>query len=411
MNVSCPECRSVFRVDPSKVPATGVRARCSVCGGIITVGAGGSIDEEFGAAQPATQPEKVRSAAPVAAPAEPVRDVFAPDAFAATDTRSAAEANVPEAPESAPVATHPITDAITREVTAEEQASDAAEATASEPTPAEQSAVAVAVDVRPVEAPAFDEPVAEAPTIEAPIEAIAAEAPAVEPAAFAAPPAETPPVATTTEPTPVAPAPVVAPPRPAPPVFARSLTPPASVQPPLRRAPIGPASAPSSAPRPPLSPRPSGTGPIAAIRSSAASPPPPSMPPRPAMAPPSSVARPAFTPPPPTPQPQSPLPLAQTSTATSTPSTVRTPINPFLANDPNAKARRLSRALISDLVTYFPQRREEGLRDGTLRELFQEEIKKSHEEYIDQVGREFAESTTHFQDALNEILAAGRKMF
>ena len=55
---------------------------------------------------------------------------------------------------------------------------------------------------------------------------------------------------------------------------------------------------------------------------------------------------------------------------------------------------------ISDLVTYFPQRREEGLRDGTLRELFQEEIKKSHEEYVDQVGREFAESTTHFQDAL-----------
>ena len=47
MNVSCPECRSVFRVDPAKVPADGVRARCSVCGGVITVGAGNSIDEEF----------------------------------------------------------------------------------------------------------------------------------------------------------------------------------------------------------------------------------------------------------------------------------------------------------------------------------------------------------------------------
>src|SRR4029077_9622046 len=104
-----------------------------------------------------------------------------------------------------------------------------------------------------------------------------------------------------------------------------------------------------------------------------------------------------------------PAPTAQTSTSMPTP--VRTAINPFLANDPNAKARGLSRALISDLVTYFPQRREEGLRDGTLRELFQEEIKKSHEEYVDQVGREFAESTTHFQDAWNEILAAGRRMF
>ncbi|HTE46614.1 MAG TPA: hypothetical protein VK636_15280 [Gemmatimonadaceae bacterium] len=89
----------------------------------------------------------------------------------------------------------------------------------------------------------------------------------------------------------------------------------------------------------------------------------------------------------------------------------RPPINPFLANDPNAKARRLSRALISDLVTYFPQRRDEGLRDGTLKELFREEIKKSYEEYMDQVGREFAESTTHFHEALNDILANGQKMF
>ena len=67
--------------------------------------------------------------------------------------------------------------------------------------------------------------------------------------------------------------------------------------------------------------------------------------------------------------------------------------------------------MISDLVTYFPQRREEGLRDGTLRELFREEIKKSYEEFVEQVGREFADSTPHFQDALNEILAKGQKVF
>jgi hypothetical protein len=89
----------------------------------------------------------------------------------------------------------------------------------------------------------------------------------------------------------------------------------------------------------------------------------------------------------------------------------RTPINPFLANDPNAKARRLARALISDLVTYFPQKREEGLREGTLKELFREEIKKSYDEYVDQVGREFADSTQHFQDALNDILGGGQKIF
>jgi len=43
VNVSCPECRSVFRVDPGKIPSVGIRARCSVCGGVITVGGGASV--------------------------------------------------------------------------------------------------------------------------------------------------------------------------------------------------------------------------------------------------------------------------------------------------------------------------------------------------------------------------------
>ena len=43
----------------------------------------------------------------------------------------------------------------------------------------------------------------------------------------------------------------------------------------------------------------------------------------------------------------------------------RTP-NPFLANDPNQKAKRLARALVSDMVAYLPQRREEGLKNNTL---------------------------------------------
>ena len=86
-------------------------------------------------------------------------------------------------------------------------------------------------------------------------------------------------------------------------------------------------------------------------------------------------------------------------------------INPFLANDPNQKGRRLARALVSDMIVYQPGKREEGLRDGTLKAIFREEIKKSYEEYMDQIGKEFAESTTHFQDALNELLGGGQKIF
>ena len=94
-----------------------------------------------------------------------------------------------------------------------------------------------------------------------------------------------------------------------------------------------------------------------------------------------------------------------------TPATAKRSINPFLNNDPNQKARRLARALVSDMIAYLPDKRAEGLRDGTLKTLFREEIKKSYEEYVDQIGKEFAESTPHFQDALNDLLAGGEKMF
>jgi hypothetical protein len=86
-------------------------------------------------------------------------------------------------------------------------------------------------------------------------------------------------------------------------------------------------------------------------------------------------------------------------------------INPFLAQDPGTKARRLARALISDLVVYHPAKRADGLRDGSLKILFEEEIRKCWEEYSDQVGMEMASTTPFFTDALNEILADGRTVF
>ncbi len=92
-------------------------------------------------------------------------------------------------------------------------------------------------------------------------------------------------------------------------------------------------------------------------------------------------------------------------------SSPRPSVNPFLSKDPEQKARRLARALVSDIVVYHPEKRLEGLRHGTLKQIFDEEIKKSWEEYAGQVGRELADSTTHFNDALNEILGDGSKIF
>jgi hypothetical protein len=85
--------------------------------------------------------------------------------------------------------------------------------------------------------------------------------------------------------------------------------------------------------------------------------------------------------------------------------------NPFLAQDPRQKARRLARALVSDMIVYQPDKRQKALKDGNLKQAFEEEIKKSWEEYLQQVGDDLAKTTPFFTDALNEILAGGQKVF
>ena len=109
------------------------------------------------------------------------------------------------------------------------------------------------------------------------------------------------------------------------------------------------------------------------------------------------------------------LPYAAPVSATANPPAIggdpRRIINPFLRSDPLTRAKRLARALVSDMVAYQPAKRSEGLTNGTLKQLFRDEIRKSYDEYVEQVGREVAESTAFFQDALNEVLAEGQRVF
>ena len=130
---------------------------------------------------------------------------------------------------------------------------------------------------------------------------------------------------------------------------------------------------------------------------------PPSAPPAVAPPAPAPVAVPAPT------QVEAPRPAAASAPAPAPPRAGAP--SPFGASDPASKARRLARALVSDIVTYHPDRRETALRDGTLKREFKEEIKKSWEEYVQQVGQETAQGTTFFRDALNDILARGQKVF
>jgi len=115
--------------------------------------------------------------------------------------------------------------------------------------------------------------------------------------------------------------------------------------------------------------------------------------------------------PPVTPPAQPPAPPAGGSTPAQRMTGPLRPVNPFMVQDPKQKARRLARALVSDLVVYHPEKRQQGLRDGTLPQLFKDEIEKSWQEYVEQVGQEVAKSTPFWAEALNEILAGGNKVF
>ncbi len=130
----------------------------------------------------------------------------------------------------------------------------------------------------------------------------------------------------------------------------------------------------------------------------------------------SGAPRPLVPPPPPSPGQMVGAPTpAPTATIPPTTSTIsgdaKRIINPFLRSDPMTRAKRLARALVSDMVAYQPSKRADGLANGTLKQLFRDEIRKSYDEYVEQVGRDIAESTAFFQDALNEVLAEGRRVF
>lgn len=145
----------------------------------------------------------------------------------------------------------------------------------------------------------------------------------------------------------------------------------------------------------------------------------PPAPPAMAPAPISAVVQPPMAPPVMTPRPipTAPPPLATaappdaTRVATSAAPSAKRPS--FRNQDPGARAQRLARALVSDIVAYNKDKLKQtaGADPITLRAEFRDEIRKSWEEYVEQVGIELAKSTPYFRDALNEILANGQKVF
>jgi predicted Zn finger-like uncharacterized protein len=77
----------------------------------------------------------------------------------------------------------------------------------------------------------------------------------------------------------------------------------------------------------------------------------------------------------------------------------------------NERAKRLARVLVSDILCYNQEKRDQALQDGTLMTVLGEDIKKSWELYKEKVGPDLASSTNYFKEALNEILADGQEVF
>lgn len=80
-------------------------------------------------------------------------------------------------------------------------------------------------------------------------------------------------------------------------------------------------------------------------------------------------------------------------------------------SDAQKKARRLARALVSDILVYNRELRDKALAEGNLVQALGHEIKKSYELFKERVGPEVESPRQFFVEALNDILADGQKVF
>ncbi len=361
MNVRCQSCDTVYRIDPLRVPEGGVRARCTVCSNVIAVS---RVAESTAPAAARTRPQHMPKTADRVA--NSLGDAFIP----APDDTDVITTSPPPPPGADPrvsvpvfadpelnvVATRPVEQTPSWERPREAEAPAAPSAAPKAPLPSQGDLASQ----RTEQIPAIPTPDSQPAAVEPPkLEAIVAPPPAPRPEP-AAPPPSPPPASESS----VAPSPTPAPAKAAKP--APRVSRPFSLP---RDIPLPTPTTPST----PTKPRP--TAPV--FRAT----------------------------------PGHPVQAAQPAAPAPSRADAGKPINPFLSRDPRQKARRLARALISDMIVYQPEKRQKALREGNLAESFREEIKKSWEEYVEQVGDEIASSTTHFNDALNDILAGGQKVF
>jgi len=129
--------------------------------------------------------------------------------------------------------------------------------------------------------------------------------------------------------------------------------------------------------------------------------------------PPLPTPEPVAAPPKPAPPEPAPAPTPPKAEPAAAPAEAGVSGFRFGKRDPTDKAKRLARVLVSDMIMYNADRHRTALENGTLKADFEDEIGKSWKEFVDQVGADLADGPgkAFWQEALNDILAKGEKLF
>ena len=77
----------------------------------------------------------------------------------------------------------------------------------------------------------------------------------------------------------------------------------------------------------------------------------------------------------------------------------------LLMSDAHNKARRLARIIVTDIALYNQKKVEEGVRNGTFYELFEEELQDGRLFYNRRVAEQVREGTAYLEDALEDFIS------
>ena len=76
--------------------------------------------------------------------------------------------------------------------------------------------------------------------------------------------------------------------------------------------------------------------------------------------------------------------------------------------DPHERAKRMARLIVSDLVLYNKDRIAEGIRNDTLFEVLEQELKEGKAYYEKNVDPKIRAESDYFSQAIVDILIKGR---